>query len=103
MMQIAQPSMTDTRNDTLRPTLESTTPAVCIPGVELEPAVSAHGGGRENIVTCKAKLLRYSYVAVLLMYVVIPHRRRRNQGGTGGMCPPQVFINCYINCSLLYV
>ena len=23
-------------------------------------------------------------------------------GDTGGMCPPS-FINCYINCSLLYV
>ena len=29
--------------------------------------------------------------------------RRRNQGGTGGMCPPNFFIYCYINCSLLYV
>ena len=31
--------------------------------------------------------------------------RRRNRGGRGpeGACAPQVFINCYINCSVLYM
>ena len=45
-MQPPKPSMTDTRNDAPRPTLESTTPAVCNSGVR-EPNVSACGGGRE--------------------------------------------------------
>ena len=32
------------------------------------------------------------------------HRRRNRGGGALGTCaPPQDFINCYINCSLLYM
>ena len=40
--------MTSTRNGKLTPTLESTTPAACSPGVtvELEPG-GVSGGGRE--------------------------------------------------------
>ena len=40
--------MTSIRSGTPRPTLESTTPAVCTPGVtvELEPS-GVSGGGRE--------------------------------------------------------
>ena len=33
-------------------------------------------------------------------HAILAFHRRRNQGGTGGMCSPQVFIDCYINCSL---
>jgi len=46
-MQPAKPSMTDTRNDPPRPTLESTIPAVCNSGVT-ESGVSACGCVREK-------------------------------------------------------
>ena len=39
----------------------------------------------------------------LLVLLLPPEHRRRNRGGAPGACAPPRFINCYINCSLLYV
>ena len=60
--------MTNTRIDEPRPTLESTTPAVCNSGVT-ESGVNACGGRRENSGSWTVKLLgcMYSYVAGLLI------------------------------------
>ena len=60
-MQPIAASMSDIRNGKTSPRLEITTPAVrkSLVTVELVPVVS--GGGTENTVTCKEKVLGYNF------------------------------------------
>ena len=58
---------------------------------------------QNQLVVLSLVLNHVDYVGNLQKPIHVYSHRRRNRGGHRGHVPPQVFINCYINCSPLYM